>query len=157
MKIGHEFVEFMPDQLQEGIVYISIPSATVSHNCFCGCGNEVVVPLLPVVGWQLTYDGKSVSFWPSFGNWDLPCESHYIIEKDEVKWCPKWSKEQIERGRKAEQRNASIIFDQGQEAVLDFPPIHSEPSNPIEEPVVLPPAPNPTSKFMAWLKRVLGL
>lgn len=38
VKIKHEFVEFIPKERQEGILYISIPYATAVHKCFCGCG-----------------------------------------------------------------------------------------------------------------------
>ena len=30
-KVEHQFVEFIPDQLEEGVVYVSITYATVVH------------------------------------------------------------------------------------------------------------------------------
>ena len=33
--LKHEFVEFIPDKLEDGIVYVSIPYATVAHECCC--------------------------------------------------------------------------------------------------------------------------
>ena len=45
------------------------------------------------------FDGKTVSLEPSIGNWSFPCQSHYYIRKNRIKWAPKWSREQIERGR----------------------------------------------------------
>ena len=42
--LTHEFVELLPDTLEEGKIYISIPYATATHRCCCGCGNEVVNP-----------------------------------------------------------------------------------------------------------------
>ena len=94
----HEFVQFIPEELQEGTVYVSIRFATVSHLCACGCKTKVVTPLKPT-DWKLTFDGKTVSLDPSIGNWSFPCQSHYYIRKNRVKWAPKWSREQIERGR----------------------------------------------------------
>lgn len=54
-----EFIEFMPKQLAEGTLYISIPFTTASHLCFCGCRSEVVTPLAPN-GWTLLFDGTTV-------------------------------------------------------------------------------------------------
>jgi hypothetical protein len=96
--VRHEFVEFIPDELEQGTIYISIRFATASHLCFCGCGNKVVTPIRPT-DWKLIFDGKTVSFDPSIGNWSFPCQSHYWIRNNRVKWAPKWSHEQIERGR----------------------------------------------------------
>ena len=45
--LKHEFVEFIPEELKEGTVYVSIRFATVSHLCVCGCKNKVVTPLRP--------------------------------------------------------------------------------------------------------------
>jgi len=43
----HEFVDHMPENLDEGVIYVSIPFETVIHACACGCGAEVVTPLSP--------------------------------------------------------------------------------------------------------------
>jgi len=45
MNITHKFVEFIPEKIEEGVLYISIQYCTAIHNCVCGCGNEVVTPL----------------------------------------------------------------------------------------------------------------
>ena len=66
--IDHEFVEFIPSELQEAVLYVSIPYATAVHQCACGCGNKVVTPISPV-DWQLLFDGETVSLTPSIGNW----------------------------------------------------------------------------------------
>jgi hypothetical protein len=96
--IQHEFVEFIPEELEEGVLYISIPYATTQHSCLCGCGNRVVLPLHPT-HWQLLYDGETVSLKPSVGNWSFPCRSHYWIARNRVRWAGTWTREQIERGR----------------------------------------------------------
>src|SRR6266850_2357993 len=101
LAIRHEFVDFIPDQLDEGTLYVSIPYATVVHKCFCGCGHEVVTPLSPT-DWGLIFDGKTVSLSPSIGSWSLECQSHYWIRRDRVEWAPRWSKKQIEAGRARE-------------------------------------------------------
>lgn len=96
--IRHEFVEFIPEELEEGVLYISIPYATTTHPCACGCGNKVVLPLHPT-HWKITFDGETVSLSPSVGNWSFPCRSHYWIKEDRIQWAKKWSKEKVERGR----------------------------------------------------------
>lgn len=99
--ISFEFVEFIPDDLQELTLYISIPYCTAVHKCFCGCGREVVTPLSPTA-WRLIFDGKTVSIEPSIGSWSLPCRSHYFITKNKVVWAGRWSDKRIAKGRARE-------------------------------------------------------
>src|SRR5688572_23704888 len=101
--VAHEFVDYIPEQLAERTLYISITYGTAVHMCCCGCGREVVTPLSPTA-WQLTFDGRTVSLYPSIGSWSLPCQSHYFITKNKVVWAPQWSPEQIARGRVQEAR-----------------------------------------------------
>jgi hypothetical protein len=96
--LRHEFVEFIPDELDELTVYISIEYATASHKCVCGCGNRVVTPISPT-DWQLTFDGKTISLYPSIGNWSFPCKSHYWVEKNTVYWAEQWSDARIQACR----------------------------------------------------------
>jgi hypothetical protein len=81
--ITHKFVELIPDVLEDGVLYISIPHCVAIHKCICGCGNEVVTPIAPD-GWRLSFDGESVSLSPSIGNWNLECRSHYWIRNNQV-------------------------------------------------------------------------
>lgn len=101
--LAYEFVDYIPDEIKERTLYISKAYDTAVHKCCCGCGREVVTPLSPT-GWQLTFDGKSVSLYPSIGSWSLPCQSHYFITKNKVVWAPQWTKQQIARGRAQEAR-----------------------------------------------------
>ena len=96
--LKHKFVEYIPDELQDGVIYISIEFATASHKCVCGCGLEVVTPFTPT-DWKLIFDGESVSLDPSIGNWSFPCQSHYWIKRNKIKWSYQWSKEKIQAGR----------------------------------------------------------
>ena len=84
--LRHEFVEFIPDAVDEGVLYVSITFCTVIHRCGCGCGSEVVTPLDPS-DWKMTFDGKTVSLYPSIGNWSLACQSHYWIHENRVRWA----------------------------------------------------------------------
>jgi hypothetical protein len=99
--LKHEFVEYIPSTVMEGTVYVSIPFATVVHKCCCGCGREVVTPISPT-DWELTFDGRSISLYPSIGNWDYPCRSHYWIRYNRIEWAPSWTQEEIEAGRAAD-------------------------------------------------------
>jgi hypothetical protein len=87
MKLTYEFVKNIPDRLEYGKIYISIEYTVAIHKCACGCGKEVVMPLSPT-DWKLIYDGKTVSFYPSIGNWSFACRSHYWIKNNQVEWEP---------------------------------------------------------------------
>lgn len=93
-----QFVEFLPEHLDEGVLYVSVPYATTAHLCPCGCRGEVVTPLSPI-GWRLTFDGETVSLEPSIGNWSFACQSHYWIERNRIDWAARWSNAKIARGR----------------------------------------------------------
>jgi hypothetical protein len=94
--IKPEFVEFIPKQLQPGVLYISEKYRTASHLCACGCGEKVVTPLSPA-DWQVRIDGGAVSLHPSIGNWNYACQSHYWVRCNRIAWSGQMSKKQIER------------------------------------------------------------
>lgn len=96
--IRHQFVDFIPEDLSEHTLYISIRFSTAAHRCFCGCGSEVVTPLAPTE-WSLTFDGETVSLDPSVGNWSLECQSHYWIRRGTIRWAERWSPAEIRAGR----------------------------------------------------------
>lgn len=93
-QLRHEFVTNVPDKLEHGVLYVSMEYATVVHSCCCGCGAEVVTPLTPT-DWKMTFDGETISLWPSIGNWNEKCRSHYIIEGNRVIGAHYWSDRQI--------------------------------------------------------------
>jgi hypothetical protein len=98
--LRHEFVEFIPDVLEEGTLYVTLKLATAIHRCACGCGQEVVTPLSPQ-DWSMKYDGETISMWPSIGNWSFPCRSHYWIVKNRIRPARRWSQAEVEIARKA--------------------------------------------------------
>ena len=112
----HRFVEFIPEALEEGVLYISLAYGTVSHRCACGCGREVVTPLTPT-DWKLTFDGETITLFPSIGNWDYPCRSHYWIRDSRVQWAEHWSKYRVRNAaaRDCEAKN-SYYASQSREA-----------------------------------------
>ena len=99
--LRHEFVDYIPEKLDDGLLYVSVRYATMAHLCCCGCGNEITTPLAPAQ-WSLTFDGQTISLDPSIGNWSLACQSHYWIERNRVVWASRWSKERIAVGRAAD-------------------------------------------------------
>jgi hypothetical protein len=106
----HEFVEYLPAQIEQGIIYVSMPFATAAHKCACGCGNDVITPITPT-DWQLTYDGDSISLHPSIGNWNFPCQSHYWLRHNYIHWAPKWSRQEIDAGRAHDRKTKEQYFD----------------------------------------------
>ena len=103
-RLNPVFVDVVPQEVVEGCLYVSLKYRTVTHKCACGCGREINTPLHPT-GWSLTYDGDAVSLWPSVGNWSEHCQSHYVIDKNAVRWSKPWNKEEIleERQRRTEE------------------------------------------------------
>lgn len=109
-ELAFEFVENVPENMKEGVLYISTKYASAIHKCCCGCGNEVVTPLSPAE-WSLTFDGETVSLDPSIGNWDFPCRTHYWILRNKVKTAPTWSHRKVEAGRAQDMTAMKRYFD----------------------------------------------
>ena len=84
--ITPKFVDAIPEQLSPGVLYISEKYRTTSHLCACGCGKEVALQLSPD-RWQLRRKGDTVTLYPSVGNWDFPCRSHYLIQQNRIVWA----------------------------------------------------------------------
>src|SRR5438876_11985522 len=93
-RIRPEFVDYIPEKLDPGVLYISRRYATATHLCCSGCGSEVVTPLNPAK-WRLAERGGKVSLAPSIGNWSLPCQSHYWITDNQVRFAPAMSPKAI--------------------------------------------------------------
>ena len=135
-KIRPVFCEFIPDQIDDGILYISERFRTCSHKCCCGCGEEVVTPLSPAE-WSIRREGDAISLWPSVGNWDYACMSHYVIRKNRVLWAPTLTDRQIARVRKRdtaalEQQLAFVNASKDQTNAMDTT---AEDSRPLTGPI----------------------
>lgn len=104
-----EFVEFIPEALRDGVIYISQKYRTATHRCACGCGSEVVTPLDPT-GWSLWTNRRAVTLHPSIGNWSLPCRAHYWIRNGKVVWAASMTTQHIQIGRAADQRMRDRYF-----------------------------------------------
>jgi Family of unknown function (DUF6527) len=111
-RLTHEFVEYLPEIMNPGVLYVSMSYATASHKCCCGCGLEVVTPLTPT-DWKLTFDGDSVSLHPSIGNWEFPCRSHYVIDRGRIIEADPWSDEQLAKERARDKRAKARLRSRG--------------------------------------------
>lgn len=107
--IKHKFVEFIPNNPEKDVLYISVEYRTAVHLCVCGCGNKVVTPLSPT-DWELRFDGKTVSLSPSIGNWNFECRSHYFIIRNKIRHVRHWHNWEIEEGRKDDTGNKKSFF-----------------------------------------------
>ncbi len=81
-----EFVDRIPKELKDGILYACIDCNVIVHKCACGCGEKTVTPIDKEYGWKMTYDGQSITLIPSIGNFNIPCQSHYYITENRVEW-----------------------------------------------------------------------
>ena len=108
-RLTHEFVDYIPNVLEDGRLYVCVQFATVVHKCCCGCGREVVTPLSPT-DWKLMFDGQTSSLDPSIGNWSFPCQSHYWITENRVEWARRWSHSEIDAGRARDRRMKAASY-----------------------------------------------
>jgi len=106
----HKFVSTIPEHTVPGMLYISLEYCTAAHRCACGCGSEVVTPISPT-DWELNFNGKVVSLYPSIGNWNFKCQSHYWIKKGEIQWAGKWSEQEIADGREQDTKRKQKYFE----------------------------------------------
>lgn len=97
------FVDSIPEKLEDGILYVSEECRVALHNCACGCGEEVSTPLVRTE-YHLTMEGGAASIWPSIGNHDFACASHYVIKRGKIVWAGKMSRVEIEAGRERDRR-----------------------------------------------------
>lgn len=132
MKISLQKVHYMPKELKQGILYVSEEFSTAAHLCACGCGSKIRTPLGPTE-WAIEETSDGPSLWPSIGNWQLACKSHYIISRGEIQWAERWTNSQILAGRNREEKRREIYYKLRQ----------SKQKGSFE-------------KFLNWLKQILG-
>lgn len=105
--ISHQYVEFIPKDLDEGVLYISRRFSTASHLCCCGCGGKVVTPLNPAK-WSLIDHGSTVSLSPSIGLGTFACRSHYWIRRGRVDWHLPMSDWQTKRAQRLDEYDSKV-------------------------------------------------
>ncbi len=137
IQLAHQFVDFIPEHLEDGVLYISRQYGTAVHKCCCGCGEEVVTPLNPT-DWSLQVDNNLVTLYPSIGNWSFTCQSHYWIRRSKVIWSGRMSPQMIARGRAADHATKQAYFDSvNKQKVQHSQTSRNEVSSPSETPSLL--------------------
>jgi len=110
MRIRTERVHFMPRELTSGVLYVSEEFGIAVHLCACGCGSKIRTPLGPTE-WKFEEAEHGPTLYPSVGNWQQNCKSHYWIRDGQVLWGEAWTQEQIKAGRTAEAMRRKAYYD----------------------------------------------
>jgi hypothetical protein len=103
-----EFVEYIPSNLEDGVLYVSMKYNTTVHKCPCGCGEKVVATLAPTA-WKIIYDG-TVTLSPSIANGVLPCRSHYFIRNNKVIWARYWDEDDFDVAKKRDKKSTDRFY-----------------------------------------------
>ncbi len=103
-------VEYMPNELENGILYVAEEFGAAAHLCACGCGEKIRTPLGPTE-WRLEVSRQGPSLTPSIGNWQKPCRSHYWIRHGIVAWASEWTEKQVLAGRSAEEERRRAYYE----------------------------------------------
>ncbi|MBA3665828.1 MAG: hypothetical protein H0W61_16725 [Bacteroidetes bacterium] len=101
-KIKLLHVKFLPKDLEPEILYVSQEYGVAGHLCPCGCGSKIITPL-GRTEWSFSESKGEATLYPSIGNWQLPCRSHYWIRNGKIKKSYQWSDAQIKKGREREE------------------------------------------------------
>lgn len=110
MKIELQHVQYMPKELQQGVLYVSEEFGAAAHLCACGCGAKIRTPLGPTE-WTLDETDSGPSLYPSIGNWQQACQSHYWIHRGEIIWADRWTPERIKSGRIGELNRRRLHYE----------------------------------------------
>jgi hypothetical protein len=110
MKIELQKVHYMPKELKPSILYVSDKFGIALHLCACGCGSKIRTPLGPIE-WEVKETKGGPSLYPSVGNWQQACQSHYWIRHGEIIWAEKWTPEQIAAGCRHEEERRRTYYD----------------------------------------------
>lgn len=102
-------VQYLPIELEEGVLYVSNKFGVAGHLCPCGCKSKIITPLDPTE-WSFKEVNEKPTLYPSIGNWQLPCRSHYWITNGNIEWSQEWSEEDILAGREAEERKRKAYY-----------------------------------------------
>ena len=133
MRIRLERVEYMPKLLELGVLYYAEEFGAATHLCPCGCHHKVQTPVGPS-DYSLRMGTRGPTLYPSVGNWQRPCRSHYWIRNGEILWEQPWSDEEIAAGRATEAARDHAYFERRARARI-----------------------RPQARLISWIKNVFGL
>tara|TARA_B100000929_G_C15428445_1_gene393808 strand:+ start:62 stop:463 length:402 start_codon:yes stop_codon:yes gene_type:complete len=85
----------IPAELMPGTIYVNPQGNRAHHLCACGCGMRVMTPL-NAIEWELLGPDEYPSLYPSVGNWNLACQSHYFVSRGAVRWARRFTTAEIE-------------------------------------------------------------
>ena len=102
-----QIVHRVPEDLKPGCLYVCFECNVVVHLCACGCGSKVVLPIDPDF-WSVKYNGESVSLFPSIGNFQFPCKSHYWIRENAVVWADRSIPQPVEQNTTHKKKRRSF-------------------------------------------------
>ena len=100
--------ERFPEQPELGSFYYSEDFRSSLHLCACGCGQSVVLPIKPA-GWQMEVAGAAVSLYPSVGNREFDCKSHYLIRDGAVIWLANMSEREVAASRQRDEQHIRAV------------------------------------------------
>lgn len=110
MRMKLQRTKQIPKDLEPGVLYVSEEFEFTTHLCACGCGSIIRIPLGPTE-WEFTDTKGGPTLFPSVGNWQQKCQSHYWITRGEIRWAPKWSPEEIAEGRRQEEERRQTYYE----------------------------------------------
>lgn len=110
MRFVLQRVRYMPKELQAGILYVSDEFHTAAHLCACGCGAKIRTPL-GTTEWAVEETPQGPTLWPSVGNWQRGCRSHYWLRNGDALWGEAWSPAEIAAGRAQEEERRRAYYD----------------------------------------------
>ena len=151
-RIQHQFVEFVPEKLEPGRLYVSPEYNTANHLCACGCGFEVVTILGPADS-SITYNGRGVSISTSIGNSNFPCKSHYWIEDDSVLWEARMTPQLTALSRARDKAAKAREYRKPGQGGVARPPEEVVAAPRVAAPETPPPT---VEKPKSWWRRLLG-
>lgn len=81
------FCDSVPEDIEPGVLYISMKYGGCTHLCACGCGGKTYLRL-GGDGWSLENNNGAVTLRPSIGNWsgENPHHAHYLITQNKIQW-----------------------------------------------------------------------
>lgn len=88
MKISELIIKetkHIPHDIEDGVLYVSEEFQLAIHLCACGCQGKTVTPLGDM--WTLTVSEGKPTLYPSIGNQNWPCRSHYWVTNGQIIWC----------------------------------------------------------------------
>lgn len=105
------YVHYVPPQLEPGILYVSKEFEVAAHLCPCHCNNKIVTPL-GKTEWLFQERKGKATLYPSLGNWQLPCRSHYWITGGKIVWSYQFTEKEIQEVYAGEKAQREAYYSQ---------------------------------------------